>query len=106
MFINSTNVGNTTLVHELKHAYQFETGTLSFSLRAGYGGIYYDYHDEVEAFKRVSIFGGPAKPNSMYTPERFEGHKSGPVPIARYFDNTFNDIFRIGRILTIRKDRR
>ena len=52
---NSTNVGNTTLAHELKHPYQFETGTLSCSLRSGYSGIYYDYHDEVEALVYLAV---------------------------------------------------
>ena len=42
--------------HELKHAYQFERGTLSFvALKDGYG--LYDKEDEREAFKRGQLFG-------------------------------------------------
>ena len=42
--------------HELKHAYQFETGSLSFS-RTGNGGLLYDIQDEVEAYARGAFFG-------------------------------------------------
>lgn len=43
--------------HELKHAYQFETGNLSF-FADGNGGQLYDRNDEYEAFARGSFFGG------------------------------------------------
>ncbi len=54
-----------SLVHELKHGYQFEVGKLSFKydpeknetivFKSGY---LYDYTDEVEAHKRGGMFGG------------------------------------------------
>ena len=55
----NVNVGNgysTGLFgHELKHAYQFETGALSFG-QNGNGGILYDVQDEVEAYARGAFF--------------------------------------------------
>ena len=42
--------------HELKHAFQFETGKLSFG-RTGNGGLLYDLQDEVEAYSRGAFFG-------------------------------------------------
>ena len=61
------------LAHELKQAYQFEKGDLSFSTETGgwsdiicYGdGLYvnrvllYDLTDEVAAFQRGELYGGP-----------------------------------------------
>lgn len=44
------------LPHELKHAYQFETGKLSLGYNGG-GGSLYDLQDEVEAYKRSQLFG-------------------------------------------------
>ncbi len=49
------------LSHELKHAYQFETGKLSFSASTGKAGILYDLQDEVEAYQRGALFGGQSK---------------------------------------------
>jgi len=46
--------------HELKHAYQFETGKLSFNTN-GSGGTLYDVQDEVEAYARGSFFGAQNK---------------------------------------------
>jgi len=48
--------------HELKHAYQFEMGQLSFTANTEGGitkmpGYLYDFTDEVAAHKRGSIFG-------------------------------------------------
>lgn len=48
------------LAHELKHAYQFEIGEYSVGpdLSNRGGNLFYDKHDEVEAFARGSLFGG------------------------------------------------
>jgi RHS repeat-associated protein len=71
--------------HELKHAFQFETGYLSFGANGINGGALYDLTDEFEAFDRGAFFGGrnlsrseissiygargvPAGPLSMNTP--------------------------------------
>ena len=54
------------LAHELKHAYQFETG--AFNL--GFGFSLYDIQDEVEAYYRGHLFGADNKSlmaiNSQY----------------------------------------
>jgi RHS repeat-associated protein len=44
--------------HELKHAYQFETGALSFAGTGSSGGVLYDINDEYQAFQRGAFFGG------------------------------------------------
>jgi hypothetical protein len=44
--------------HELKHAYQFETGNLFFWPSGKTGGVLYDLTDEYEAFSRGSFFIG------------------------------------------------
>lgn len=68
--------------HELKHAYQFETGKLSspslISRDKNTGRIkeytfgMYDKEDELEAFARGQLFGGPKYDNRVYEflPER------------------------------------
>jgi len=49
------------LAHELKHAYQFETGQLDFHNKTGGPGLLYDINDEVAAFQRQFAF----KPSSL-----------------------------------------
>jgi|GEM_PF-6228756 len=58
---DSYNAG--ALAHELKHAYQFETGALSFGPTGKTGGNLYDLQDEVEAYARGSMFGYPLNPS-------------------------------------------
>ena len=45
------------LAHELKHAYQFDCGELSFNMYGGKGALY-DFYDERAAFDRTTLFGG------------------------------------------------
>lgn len=45
------------LGHELKHAYQFETGQESLTYNGGMGGHLHDIEDEVEAYKRSQDLG-------------------------------------------------
>ena len=47
-----------SLAHELKHAYQFETGELSFDNSGKYYGLLGDIFDEKHAYNRGSLFGG------------------------------------------------
>lgn len=47
--------------HELKHGFQFLDGKLSFFKSSGNGGFLYDLQDEVEAYKRQSLFGGQGR---------------------------------------------
>ena len=54
------HMGNRTLgmlAHELKHAYQFETGAFSTGLSKLGGYMLYDKHDEIEAYARGALFG-------------------------------------------------
>jgi len=51
------------LAHELKHAYQFESGFLSSGHRTD-GIPFYDIHDEIEAYQRGRLFGGDAYDNT------------------------------------------
>jgi RHS repeat-associated protein len=55
--------GNGALAHELKHAYQFETGKLSFGASGKTGGSLYDLQDEVEAYARGAMFNYPLNPS-------------------------------------------
>jgi len=49
-----------SLSHELKHAYQYETGAISFGPSGKTGGALYDLQDEYEAYSRGALFGGSA----------------------------------------------
>ena len=51
------------LAHELKHAYQFETGAYSTGYLSN-GAPFYDKSDEIEAYQRGELFGTPA-PNRL-----------------------------------------
>ena len=44
------------IAHELKHAYQFEVGELSFNAETGRAGFLYDLWDEMEAHQRGDAF--------------------------------------------------
>ena len=46
------------MAHEMKHAYQFEVGELSFDSRTGGFGVLYDLTDERAAYDRTTAFGG------------------------------------------------
>ena len=54
----SSNISD--IAHELKHAYQFEVGELSFDSKTGGYGVLYDITDELAAYKRGSAYGGIA----------------------------------------------
>ena len=49
---------NVSLIHELKHAHQFETGYTDFHETGNGGGAYYDIVDEEEAHNRQKSFFG------------------------------------------------
>ena len=57
----SQSYGLAGLAHELKHAYQFETGKVDFVKTTGGPGLLYDITDEVSAFRRQFAF----NPNSL-----------------------------------------
>jgi hypothetical protein len=50
-----------TLVHELKHAYQFEIGNMSFDESGKKGDLLYDFYDEREAYNRGAALGREAR---------------------------------------------
>ena len=54
------------VAHELKHAYQFEVGEMSLGKGKGKDKGFYDYTDEVSAYKRGSYFGGSERVPSSY----------------------------------------
>ena len=68
--INGPGVDGVT-VHELTHAYQFETKKLSFSSNGRKGGILYDLTDEFEAYDRGTAYedGTYSKENVINDPQ-------------------------------------
>ena len=72
--------------HELKHAYQFQIGALSFGSGGKTGGQLYDLNDEYEAFDRGSYFGGltltKREINTIYT-----NRPAGPISMGTLYDN-------------------
>ena len=83
---SSDKIFNYTLIHELKHAYQFETGYLTFHSDGKQGGHYYDYTDEEEAFRRAYALGYNEKmPNEVY--EYFKNIRGE----SRYISNSEED---------------
>lgn len=59
------------LAHELKHAYQFETGAFSSGSRKN-GDPFYDQTDEFEAYDRGTMFGAP---KVYYLPDIYKNLK-------------------------------
>ena len=51
------------VAHEMKHAYQFEVGELSFDSRTGGFGVLYDLTDERAAYDRSAVLGGKTVSN-------------------------------------------
>ncbi len=49
------------LAHELKHAYQFEMGRMSVPIPGGAPLFLFDRYDELWAYDRGALFGGPLK---------------------------------------------
>ena len=63
-----------SLAHELKHAYQFETGAISSGFNKK-GIPFYDKTDEMEAYLRGSLFGGE---NYLTLPAIYNELQDGP----------------------------
>ena len=74
--------------HELKHAYQFETGSLSIGPRMpndpnGYTNFVYDKHDEVAAYSRGAMFGQTAYGiNNL--PSAYNNLPTGPIDVVTH----------------------
>ncbi|PXX95028.1 hypothetical protein DF185_22725 [Marinifilum breve] len=92
IFSNSNNP-LATFAHEAKHAYQFETGAVSFSYLTGEGSSLYDISDEIEAFKRGQLFGANTNANINEKWVRLKGYTglpSGPIDINTPTGNVLN----------------
>ncbi len=67
------------LSHELKHAYQFETGAFSSGYRSD-GVPFYDKTDEFEAYSRGSLFGGE---RIRTLPSLYDNLQNGPMDATK-----------------------
>jgi len=68
-----------TLAHELKHAYQFETGAYSTGYMSN-GTPFYDQSDEVEAYARGAFFRGESRSASSIASDSYYGKlQAGPM---------------------------
>lgn len=76
-----SNVG--FFAHELKHAYQFETGAYSVGPRIRsdqtYSNFLYDKHDEIEAYNRGALFGQQNYTNINSLPSDYQNIATGLV---------------------------
>lgn len=76
--LGNSNLG--MLAHELKHAYQFETGAFSSS-NYNNGNPFYDKSDEWEAYSRGSLFGAPR----IYSlPSLYDNLQEGPIDATNH----------------------
>ena len=67
------------MAHELKHAYQFETGRFS-SGRDSEGKPFYDQHDEMEAYERGRMI-SPCMPSYFENKDAYSGFQYGPEQV-------------------------
>ena len=74
---DETNYG--LIAHELKHAYQFETGYISFGLES-IPPLFYDKTDEKEAYRRGALF-GETIPNPL--PDLYKDYPDGPLSVSK-----------------------
>ncbi len=68
------------LAHELKHAYQFETGKFSILDKDDYRSrknTFYDREDEIEAFERGMMFDN-SLPSYFQVADSYDGLQYGP----------------------------
>ncbi|MHC0446324.1 DUF6443 domain-containing protein [Flavobacterium sp. 3-218] len=67
--------------HELKHAFQFETGNYSIGPALSgvpYTNLFYDKNDEVEAYQRGALFGDKNNYSANNLPAEYSGIPTGP----------------------------
>ena len=88
------------LAHELKHAYQFETGEFS-SGRLKNGEPFYDLTDEYEAYERGYMFGQPKNSRIAQQYQYLQSNPSGvgslidaiknnPAQLQKYADRSYS----------------
>ena len=103
------------IAHELKHAYQFEVGSMSLGYGPRSGEPFYDYEDEREAYKRGALF-GQIPELSYYTQLQKDQHSvyndlgeniyNNPNALQKYVEK-FEFVFRFrGRTYKSSKKRR
>ncbi len=87
------------LSHELKHAFQFETGRISFKSSGSIGDLY-DLIDEQEAYQRGSLFGETRNPSLTKLASDYPAIKNNTTqrtldtkaPFSNY---TYREIFKM-----------
>ena len=91
--LGDVSVGS--IAHELMHAYQFETGAISYgNYEKNLNGFpYYDKTDEVEAYKRESFFRNTFFGNKL--PSMYDHLQDGPCSIPVEFRNNPTALQRI-----------
>ena len=82
-----------TVAHELKHAYQFDAGQMSFLSSNGSSGWYYDYEDEIEAHRRGAAFGLPEDIDPGAYDKLIHKDPSEAGPIS-YINAIYNNSFK------------
>ncbi|MDH5604184.1 MAG: hypothetical protein OEY51_09590, partial [Cyclobacteriaceae bacterium] len=95
--------GKGLLAHELKHGYQFESGSIDFSATNGSPSILYDIYDEVDAYKRhyaIKSFSGISSinkisPEYVYNIKDKNGRNIYPSTTPRNRLNTNSTLLRI-----------
>ena len=88
--LGDVSVGS--IAHELMHAYQFETGAISYGKYEN-GFPYYDKTDEVEAYKRESFFRNTFFGNKL--PSMYDHLQDGPSSIPVEYRNNPTALQRI-----------
>ena len=65
------------IAHEMKHAYQFEIGDLSFDSHTGGYGVLYDITDERAAYDRSAALGGQTVSTAAISRQRTKNEYKG-----------------------------
>lgn len=79
--------GLSMFAHELKHAHQFEIGEYSVGPRindATRWNFLYDKHDELAAYQRGGLFGGPSHSTISSLPSIYKDVATGPVDVTSH----------------------
>ena len=74
------------IAHEFKHLYQFEIGDYSIgpTLSSEPHNLFYDQYDEVEAYSRGAIFGGPEFPTIQSLPAKYSNYHNKKMNATRH----------------------
>ncbi len=106
-----SNGGMGLFSHELKHAYQFETGAMSMATVRGVPSILHDKSDEYEGYARGSMFRGDSHIGTL--PSIYDHLSQGPIDATTHpsigpsinnptqlqnIANQFNNAFRVNGV--------